>query len=115
MPFRDGFPILHTTDLPRLAAFYLERLGFEEVYRFGDAYVSLAGPMKLGLTAVQELEPPGRASLWLYCDDVDAEAGALRGAGVEVSREPEDMEWGERMASVLDPDDNEIFIGGSAK
>jgi len=26
-------------------------------------------------------------------------------------REPEDMQWGERMAAVLDPDGNEVFIG----
>jgi lactoylglutathione lyase len=34
----------------------------------------------------------------------------LRSAGVEVVREPEDMEWGERMASVRDPDGNVIFV-----
>jgi hypothetical protein len=26
-------------------------------------------------------------------------------------KEPEDMEWRERMASVLDPDGNKVFIG----
>src|SRR5436190_5277305 len=109
VPFRDGFPILHTVDLPRLASFYVGHLGFEEVYRFGEAYVSLTGPLKLGITAVPELEPPGRASLWLYCDDVDAEVETLRSAGVEVVLEPEDMDWSERMASVRDPDGNEIF------
>ena len=65
----------------------------------------------LGLTAVEEIEPPGRASLWLYCDDVDAEIARLRKADVSVVSEPEDMEWGERMATVVDPDGNEIYIG----
>jgi lactoylglutathione lyase len=111
MPFRDGFAILHTADLPRLVAFYVEQLGCDEAYRFEDAYVSLSGPLKLGITAVQELEPPGRAALWLYCDDVDAELERLRAAGAEVVREPADMEWGERMASIRDPDGNEIFLG----
>jgi lactoylglutathione lyase len=60
---------------------------------------------------VEELEPAGRVSLWVYCDDVDAEVEALRQAGVEIAREPEEMEWGERMASVRDPDGNEIFLG----
>ena len=69
------------------------------------------GSFELGLTAVDELEPPGRASLWLYTDDVDAEVETLRGAGVEVAREPEDMEWGERMATIRDPDGNEIHLG----
>ena len=57
---------------------------------------------------------PGRVALWLYCDDVDAEVAALREHKVEVTREPEDMEWGERMAIVLDPDGNEILLGRPA-
>jgi lactoylglutathione lyase len=69
------------------------------------------GPFELGLTAVEEVEPPGRVALWLYCDDVDAEIEGLRKAGVEITREPEDMEWGERMATVLDPDGNEVYLG----
>jgi lactoylglutathione lyase len=110
VPFRDGFPILHTADLERARAFYVERLGFDEVYRFEDAYVSLDGPLKLGLTAVRDLEPAGRLAIWLYCDDVDSEIERLRQAGAVVTREPEDMEWGERMAIVLDPDGNQVCI-----
>jgi catechol 2,3-dioxygenase-like lactoylglutathione lyase family enzyme len=110
MSFRDGFTIFHTADLERAAAFYVEQLGFEEVYRFEDAYVALAGPLKLGLAAVEKLEPAGRASIWLYCDDVDVEVERLRASGAVTRHEPEDMEWGERMAMVLDPDGNTICI-----
>jgi lactoylglutathione lyase len=110
--YRDAFPIFHTADLPRAVAFYQERLGFDERYRFGDGFAVVGlGPCSLGLTAVGELEPAGRASLWLYCDDVDEAVDALREAGTEVIREPEDMEWGERMATVLDPDGNELYLG----
>ena len=69
------------------------------------------GPFALGLAQVDELEPSGRASLWLYCDELDAEVDALREASVEVVRGPQDMEWGERMATVRDPDGNEIHLG----
>jgi lactoylglutathione lyase len=69
------------------------------------------GPFALGLAAVDDLEPAGRASLWLYCEELDAEVDALREAGVEVVREPQDMEWGERMATICDPDGNEIHLG----
>jgi lactoylglutathione lyase len=116
VPFRDAFPILQTPDLSRATAFYQERFGFEERYRFpqdgAPQFVVVAlGPFSLGLTAVPEIEPAGRVALWLYCDDVDAEIASLRRAGVEVSREPEDQEWGERMAAVLDPDGNEVYVG----
>ncbi|MFL5920069.1 MAG: VOC family protein [Gaiellaceae bacterium] len=102
--------MFHTADLEAAVRFYVERIGCEEVFRFDDAYVGLTGPVTLGLTAVQELEPPGRVSLWLYCDDVDAEIERLRAAGVGVAREPRDREWGERAGSVRDPDGNEIWI-----
>jgi lactoylglutathione lyase len=114
--FRDAFPIFHTTDLPRAVAFYRELLWLEERYRFPEegatSFVLLGlGAFSLGLTAVSEVKPPGRASLWLYCDDVDAEVERLREAGVSVVSEPVDEEWGERVATVLDPDANEVYIG----
>src|SRR5437867_3950436 len=110
--FRDAFAIFHTADLERAVAFYRERLGFEERYRMEDQFVVVGlGPFELGFAAAEKIDPPGRAALWLYCDDVDAEIEALRTAGVEVTREPEDMEWGERMATVLDTEGNEIFLG----
>jgi lactoylglutathione lyase len=98
--------------LDRAVAFYRDRFGFDEGYRFESRFaVVTLGPLALGLALVEELEPAGRVSLWLYCDDVDAEIETLHQAGVEISREPHDMEWGERMASVRDPDGNEIFPG----
>jgi uncharacterized glyoxalase superfamily protein PhnB len=110
--FRDAFPIFHTADLERAVAFYCDRLGFDERYRLEDRFAVVGlGELGLGLTPVEELEPPGRASLWLYCDDVDAETETLREAGVEVVREPADMDWGERMAAIRDPDGNEIYLG----
>jgi uncharacterized glyoxalase superfamily protein PhnB len=60
---------------------------------------------------VESLEPPGRAAFWLYADNVDREVEALRAGGVEVVAEPADMEWGERMATVADPDRNLIYLG----
>jgi lactoylglutathione lyase len=115
MAFRDAFPIFHTSDLPSAAAFYVEQFGFEERYRFpkdgSPAFVLLGlGPFSLGLTAVDEVEPAGRVSLWLYCDDVHVEIARLREAGVSVVNEPADQEWGERMGTVADLDGNEVYI-----
>jgi lactoylglutathione lyase len=110
--FRDAFAIFHTADLERSIAFYRDRLGFEERYRLDDRFAVVGlGAFELGLTPVEELEPPGRAYVWLYCDDVDADIAALREAGVEIIREPEDTDWGERMAAVNDPDGNGIYLG----
>jgi lactoylglutathione lyase len=120
LAFHDVFPIFHTPDVSRAVAFYSDRLRFEQRYRFpedGDAAFVLMGlgPFSLGLTQSNDVAAPGRVALWLYTEDVDREIGALREADVEIVKEPEDMEWGERMATVLDPDGNEIFIGQRLK
>ena len=112
MSFRDGFPIFHTTDLERAVSFYCERLGFEERFRLEGEFVALGlGSFEIGFARSEKTDPAGRVALWFYCDDVDAEVAALRDAGVEVTREPADMDWGERMAMVLDLDGNEICLG----
>src|SRR5262245_34997816 len=108
MPFSEAFPIFETGDAARAAGFYCEHLGFEEHYRFPadgppEFVVVVLGPLSLGLSAVEDPGLPGRASLWLYTDDVDGEVERLRNAGIAVTREPEDQEWGERMAAVVDP------------
>ena len=51
-----------------------------------------------------------RFELWVYVDDVDETVQRLRGAGVPVLADPEDMPWGERMAYVADPDGNPVAL-----
>jgi uncharacterized glyoxalase superfamily protein PhnB len=48
--------------------------------------------------------------MYLYVDDLDAEVERLRSNGVHVLREPEAMPWGERIASVVDPDGNPVAL-----
>ena len=62
---------------------YVEWLGFEERYRFGNFAVVGLETFDLGLTEVEEVEPAGRAALWLYTDDADAEIDRLRAAGLK--------------------------------
>ena len=51
-----------------------------------------------------ETSPPGgAAALYTYVDDVDHAAAQAREAGAGVS-EPEDKAWGDRTATVVDPD-----------
>ena len=116
MGFRDAFPIFHTPDIERLAAFYCDQLGFERGYRFpdeGDAafLVVTLGDLSIGLTQTKEPDEVGRVDLWLYTDDVDREVERLRENGATVVDEPADREWGERMATVTDPDGNFLHVG----
>jgi lactoylglutathione lyase len=119
--FRDSFPILEVSDVPRSLHFYTALLGFRLTFSFdGDdgepvfASLELADGTKLAIGGPKEEVESGSVAIWLYSDDVDAAVADLRQEGVEVIAEPEDKPWGERVASVSDPDGYTIHIGAPA-
>jgi len=121
VPFglRDAFPILQVADVPRSLEFYRDLLGFAVTYVFpaeGDPqFVSLAiDGGKLALGATDQPVQSVSTALWLYADDVDAVVSHLRQAGVRVVAELTDQPWGERVASVADPDGYTVHIGAPA-
>ncbi|RKT83862.1 lactoylglutathione lyase [Saccharopolyspora antimicrobica] len=118
--YRDAFPILSGPDLDRAMRFYRDLLGFQPEYRFpaeGDAqFVTLrSGDLKLGLAQDATAGLGEHFALWLYTDDVDRAVAELREAGTPVRREPQDMPWGERVATVADPDGNSVHIGATRR
>jgi lactoylglutathione lyase len=118
------FPIIATADLARSLAFYRDVLGGSVAYEFAPddgppVYVGLdIGASHIGIgfdTTVQYAPRPGAISIWMYADDCDATVDAVRAAGWQVTAEPSDQPWGERVARVLDPDGNEVIIGQPAQ
>jgi tRNA-Thr(GGU) m(6)t(6)A37 methyltransferase TsaA len=114
--FRDPFPILQVEDLPRSLRFYRDLLEFEPTYAFPSEdepqFVALAIPGgQLGLSAGEAAPRTGSVAIWLYTDDVDAAVSRLREAGAPILAEPADQPWGERVASVSDPDAYTVHIG----
>jgi len=117
--YRDSFPILQVSELRRSLGFYRDLLGFELTYAFPSEddpqFVSLAlDGGKLGLGGSLGPVQSASTSIWLYTDDVDAAVADLRGAGVQVVAEPVDQPWGERVASVADPDGFVVHIGAAS-
>lgn len=126
--YRNSFPIIYTRDLPTAVAFYRDRLGFAETYRFPPEgtqpeFVSLRLPdgAGLALAAARDGEPgahglpvrPGggpQFELCVYTDDVDRAIADLDAHGVPVLVPPADQPWGERMAYVADPDGRPVMI-----
>lgn len=116
------FPVLYTRDVRSAAAFW-ERLGFERRYAFPDGdepgYVTLTRHgYDVAVTAAEWLTdqyhlPMGdgpRAEMFVYVEDVDTLVGQLRDEGVPVLRGPADMPWGERVATIQDPDGNPVSL-----
>lgn len=117
---QEMFPILSTPDLSRSLAFYRDLLSGEVTYRFPPhgvpEFVALRyGPSSLGIAAEPADESPPstpttRFALWIYVDDCDAAIQRLRAAGAQVTEQPADQPWGERMATVADPDGNRVLV-----
>jgi lactoylglutathione lyase len=119
--FDEIFPILTTSDLPAALRFYRDLLGGTVTYQFppeGEpVYVAVdLGRSHLGIGGQDQ---PGalandRVTLWVYADDCDKAVERLRDAGVPVLQEPADQPWGERMATVTDPDGNRVIVATRA-
>ncbi len=105
--FREAFPVLAVDDIERARDFYVENLGFEQVYRFPpegelDFVFLKLEPLGIGLGTAREGQR--EMSLCVYTDDVDGAAETLRTAGAEEVEPLADQEWGERMTTFRDPD-----------
>lgn len=110
------FPILRTSDLPGLVAFYERAFGGTVEYRFehegADVYVSLAlGAGTLAIGFEPDVARGDAIALWLYVDEVDSAYAAALDAGAGSVVEPADMPWGERVGQVRDPDGNLVHLG----
>lgn len=51
-----------------------------------------------------------RFEMYVYVSDLDEAVRGLADADVPVLREPEDMPWGERIATVADPEGNPVAL-----
>ena len=70
--------------------------------------------LALGTRAMYGDDATNDVAITLIVEDVDATVKALREKGATVTFGPEDMPWGARGASFLDPDGNEFFISTRA-
>jgi uncharacterized glyoxalase superfamily protein PhnB len=122
-PRIDGFGVV-VTDMGRALAFY-RRLGLS-VPAAADsephAEVALPGGLRLMFDTVATItsfdpswKPPSgvRMSIAFACDspaEVDAVYADLTGAGYEGHLAPFDAVWGQRYATVHDPDGNPVDL-----
>jgi PhnB protein len=112
-------PCLTVKDADAAAAFYEKAFGFEKRFAlpgpdgrtahaeiaWRDGLVMIgpecaAQPCKSPATSGQR--PP--SSIYVYCDDVDALFRRATAAGAAVELPPQEMFWGDRVCTLLDPD-----------
>jgi lactoylglutathione lyase len=117
------FPVVYSaTDVSRSADFW-ERLGFERFFELASdtepGYIGLRrGTSEIAVVAWDwpaqryGLKSPAgpRFEMYVYVDDLDALVTDLRNGGIAVLADVADMPWGERVATVVDPDGNPVTL-----
>ena len=117
-----AFPVVYVRDVGQAARFW-ERLGFARFFQLpaeGEpGYVSLRrGGSELAVAAADwlrqqyglDLGNGPRFEMYVYVDDVDQLVAELRAEAVRVLKDPADMPWGERIATIADPDGNPVTL-----
>jgi lactoylglutathione lyase len=118
-----AFPVAYASDVEAVASFW-ELLGFHRHVQLppeGDpGYVGLTrdGAGELAVTherwaADRYGLSPGsgpRYEMYVYVEDLAATLDRLTRSSVAVLREAEDMPWGERIATVADPEGNPVAL-----
>jgi PhnB protein len=120
-PIPEGYniltPYLAVEDAERAIEFYKDAFGADEVLRmpgpdgkiahaelqFGDSKLMLSDPFPQS-----NVRPPSErggptASIFMYCEDVDAVFEQAKRAGATVEMELQDMFWGDRFGTLVDP------------
>ena len=118
-----ALPVVYASNVERAAQFW-ELVGFRRHYQLppeGEpGYVGLhaEGSAELAVTNAQwAIERYGlsmgdgpRFEMYIYVADLDQAVRRLADANVPVLREPEDMPWGERIATIADPEGNPVAL-----
>ncbi|NJN16808.1 MAG: GNAT family N-acetyltransferase [Oscillochloris sp.] len=117
-------PVLLVPDLLAALDYFCARMGFHEVFRYGEPPVHAAvssSPWSGGGITIQlsQGDPDGErkpaAYLYLFTDSrLDQIYAGYREAGVEIVQEPKTMPWGMREFAVQVPGGHELRFGGPA-
>lgn len=117
-----AFPVVYARDVERTARFW-ERLGFRRFVQLPGkgvpGYIGLRrDDAELAVVASQwpkdhyglDLGDGPRFEMFVYVADVDDLVAQLRAEGQPILRDPADMPWGERIASIADPEGNPVAL-----
>ena len=108
--------ILPVANLDDSIRFFTKSMGFTQEFRHGDYAGLERGNCLIHLSQHENhTGKPGSASVYVFCDDVDAIYNELAGRGVNVTSEPEDYSYGMRDFEAFDLDKNKFVFGSPTK
>jgi uncharacterized glyoxalase superfamily protein PhnB len=108
-------PILNVKSVPESIGYYVDVLGFERPWWWGEPAtfggVHTAGGYEIQFCQGGQGQPGTWLSVWV--DDVDALFERYAAADVDIRQEPTTFPWGVREMNVADPDGHRIRFSQS--
>jgi uncharacterized glyoxalase superfamily protein PhnB len=118
------WPTLRAHDARALIRFLVDVVGFQQSVAYGDGdridHAELTWPLGGGvmLGSMREVDParqwspqPGTFGAYVVADDIDALHARIAAAGAEITRPPNDTEYGSRDFAIKDPEGNHWSFG----
>lgn len=119
------WPTLRAHDARGLIRFLVDVVGFREAAVYGDGdrvdHAELAWPpgggvmlgsmRKVDDPATQWSPQPGTFGAYVVADDIDALHARIAAAGGEITRPPNDTDYGSREFAIRDPEGNHWTFG----
>jgi catechol 2,3-dioxygenase-like lactoylglutathione lyase family enzyme len=112
LEFGHALPILRVSDLDRSIAYYLDRLGFKEDWRFGR-FGSVSRD-QASLMLSEGTQGCSSTWLWIAVGDADALYQELLQRGADIRHPPTNFPWGSREVHVFDTDRHVLRFGCEA-
>jgi catechol 2,3-dioxygenase-like lactoylglutathione lyase family enzyme len=108
-------PVFHVADVPASIAFYRDKLGFTEEWKFEDGGVPFVAQVERDgceiIFSSQWPEKRGKGLLFVSLGDGSLETMNAARADLEARGAPvTDGQWGYRLFVVTDPDGNQLFF-----
>ena len=115
MIFKNAVPILYSSDVLKSLTYYVEILGFESSWDWGNP-PTFGGVSKDSVEIFFCEKGQGNPGTWLsvMVDNVDEFYETIKARGAKILAAPESMEWGMREMLVEDPDGHKIRFGQNA-
>lgn len=105
-------PILNVSNIPRSIDFYVNLLGFQQDWAWGDP-PTFASVSRDDVCIFLCQGAQGQSGMWLsiFVHDVDALYAMYKDKDVNIRQAPTNFAWGMREMNIEDPDGHRLRIG----
>jgi predicted enzyme related to lactoylglutathione lyase len=111
--FEGSQPILRVEDMQRALRFYVDKLGFKNIFWGTDEFTSVNRD-RAGIYLCRGDQGRGQAWIWIGVGDVEKLQEEYKARGVAIRMPPTNYPWALEM-HIEDPDGNVIRFGSDPK